>query len=397
MPRTPTAVCSVRRLKLNDGNAQHEYDHNMRIDIPENAHEDLMHLNRVFVDQPEGRPIAEYLDEEIYNLRLENPRPQKTRKDAVGTVAVTMRANNVFLKDGQPPEWFDLEGWVQDSINWADRTFNPPDHEIHFMDAENHEQTRKVQNIYSAVLHMDEANPHIHILLMPIDEKGHLNSHGTAAIRPYSQMQTDYHQAVEKYGLSRGTLHSPAKAKNISLYHENLERQMSQEAPEIIPGETIEAYRARATDAIRVCSSHMIEQDREHEKELNAAIAEKNRYVRQDYKLHSEINRIIGNGNGKDLDLELIRDMARDCEKYRSKYQKIEEAIRRYPDREFAGVMEADMQHLLQWIEEQERQEAERKADERERTRIEYEQEEDIEEREEYFEEERSKDEQEVR
>lgn len=61
------------------------------------------------------------------------------------------------------------------------------------------------ENIISAVVHLDETTPHMHLNLMPITSDGRLCSKQLFDKPQLQQLQTDFYEAVgKKYGLQRG-------------------------------------------------------------------------------------------------------------------------------------------------------------------------------------------------
>ena len=67
------------------------------------------------------------------------------------------------------------------------------------------------ENIISAVVHMDETNPHMHLNLIPVLE-GRLCSKLLFDRKALRELQTDFHKKVgEKWGLKRGKIGSKAE------------------------------------------------------------------------------------------------------------------------------------------------------------------------------------------
>ena len=69
-----------------------------------------------------------------------------------------------------------------------------------------------MENVISAVIHMDESTPHMHLNLVPITPDGRLCSKELFDKTKLRQLQTDFYNAVgKKYGLQRGKEGSQAK------------------------------------------------------------------------------------------------------------------------------------------------------------------------------------------
>ena len=74
------------------------------------------------------------------------------------------------------------------------------------------EERYGIENVISAVIHMDETTPHMHLNLVPITLDGRLCSKDLFDKSKLRQLQTDFYNAVgKKYGLERGKEGSQAK------------------------------------------------------------------------------------------------------------------------------------------------------------------------------------------
>ncbi len=104
------------------------------------------------------------------------------------------------------------------------------------------------ENIISAVVHMDETNPHIHLNLIPV-LNGRLCSKQLFDRKALRELQTDFHEKVgKKWGLKRGKIGSTAehletaefKAKKIiegaEQQAEETTRQARQQAEDYLQG-----------------------------------------------------------------------------------------------------------------------------------------------------------------
>ena len=67
------------------------------------------------------------------------------------------------------------------------------------------EERYGIENVISAVIHMDETTPHMHLNLMPVTKDGRLCSKQLFDKPQLQQLQTDFYEEVgKKYGLERG-------------------------------------------------------------------------------------------------------------------------------------------------------------------------------------------------
>ena len=192
--------------------------HIARTKMPPNAIPELTYLNEELVEYPEG--VADRT--EAINHRLEHA--GLTRK--IGTNQV--RIIRVMLTGTQEDmqhivqEGRRLKVWCADNLEWLRRTFG-------------------AENVVSAVLHMDEATPHIHAAVVPIvtGERRKVRKEQTdgpdkrkyrtkSASRPrlcaddvmsrvkLKEYQDTYAAAMAKYGLQRGI--DGSKARHVTTH-----------------------------------------------------------------------------------------------------------------------------------------------------------------------------------
>ena len=146
----------------------------------------------------------------------------------------------------------DLEEWTKRSMEWLHQTFD------HAGDGKS--------NVISAVLHMDESTPHIHAVIVPIDERGRLNaSRYTDGSRVFSEMHTSYAKTLEGLGLERGVKGSQAKETDIRKFYGEFQNYMT--PPEPLENETAEEYRERAMDDLTALRAASFREQKEREQE----------------------------------------------------------------------------------------------------------------------------------
>lgn len=196
--------------------------HIARTKMPPNAIPELTYLNEELVEFPEG--VADRT--EAINHRLEHA--GLTRK--IGTNQV--RVIRVMLTGTQEDmqrivQEGGLKAWCADNLEWLQKTFG-------------------VENVVSAVLHMDEATPHIHAAVVPIvtgerrkirekktDEPNKRKYRTKSAARPrlcaddvmsrvkLKEYQDTYAAAMTKYGLQRGIDGSKARHVTTQEFYRN--------------------------------------------------------------------------------------------------------------------------------------------------------------------------------
>lgn len=196
--------------------------HIARTKMPSNAISELTYLNEELVEFPEG--VADRT--EAINHRLEHA--GLTRKIGTNQVRVirvmltgTQEDMQCIVQEGR------LKAWCADNLAWLRKTFG-------------------AENVVSAVLHMDEATPHIHAAVVPIvtgerrkvqkkktDEPNKRKYRTKSAARPrlcaddvmsrvkLKEYQDTYAAAMSKYGLQRGIDGSKARHVTTQEFYRN--------------------------------------------------------------------------------------------------------------------------------------------------------------------------------
>jgi hypothetical protein len=106
------------------------------------------------------------------------------RKDAVKVVSALFTSDNDFFQDKSP---YEQRRFFENCYDWACIRFGK-------------------DNIFSAIVHMDEATPHLHLEFVPLTADGRLSAKAVLGGRTDLQrMQDDFCQKVGKpWGLARG-------------------------------------------------------------------------------------------------------------------------------------------------------------------------------------------------
>ena len=196
--------------------------HIARTKMPPNAVPELTYLNEELVEFPEG--VADRT--EAINHRLEHA--GLTRKIGTNQVRVirvmltgTQEDMQRIAQEGR------LKAWCADNLEWLRRTFG-------------------AENVVSAVLHMDEATPHIHAAVVPIvtgerrktrekqtNDPSKRKYRTKSAARPrlcaddvmsrvkLKEYQNTYAAAMAKYGLQRGIDGSKARHVTTQEFYRN--------------------------------------------------------------------------------------------------------------------------------------------------------------------------------
>lgn len=172
-------------------------EHNARKRETPNADPERLKANRFVVGEP-GLDLAQAVRERIGE--------QTIRKNAVLAVEGILSASPEYFRPGKAHEAgaYDpmrLEDWAEVSRQWLERKYG--------------------DRVVSAVLHLDEATPHIQFVLVPLDDTGKLNCRALfgGTRRTLSELQTDYAKAVAPLGIQRGLEGSRAKHQEVAKFY----------------------------------------------------------------------------------------------------------------------------------------------------------------------------------
>lgn len=165
--------------------------HNLRTIPVDNADEKKSKLN-VYQGASDFASLMGRMEKRFLEHNIE------PRKDAVQAVEFVLSASPEFWQGKTQQE---IQQWANANIAFFANKFNK-------------------QNLLSYALHQDETNPHIHLILTPITPDGRLSCKdllgGKAKL---SKLQTEYADAMKKFGLKRGIERSNAKHTTIKQFY----------------------------------------------------------------------------------------------------------------------------------------------------------------------------------
>lgn len=143
---------------------------------------------------------------------------QHIRKNAVLGVEMLLSASPAYFRPNQPEQagTYDntrLQNWQQATMGWLNEKYG--------------------NRVVSAIMHIDETTPHIHALLVPLDDKGKLNCRALfgGTRHTLSRLQTEYGEAVSSLGISRGIENSRATHQKVSQFYALTQGQTVPEVP----------------------------------------------------------------------------------------------------------------------------------------------------------------------
>lgn len=331
------------------------YLHDYRIYHVENADPMLRSENQYdALDRLHGRSYLDICEETIRELRMEGAITKTIRHDAVKGIDIFLS----FSREDQ--ERIDLDTWVQANIAWLRKEFNPPDRQITWTDPYTGQlKTKEIDNVVSVVVHMDEQTPHIHAFVVPIDDKGHLNSKYYLSNRQSMVDRQDrYAQEMAAFGLNRGERHSIATHVQRSVFYTKMLKAVEAELPAPLPGESALDYRERANDFYQTQqSNHLAEleaKDREIVVAQSAIYEERERLGEMQQELEKKERQFeqkidkMKDALGMDLsegDEAFTWELRRQIRAHR----RFSRALEDHPDREKAERMKKDYEEMVAW------------------------------------------------
>ena len=205
--------------------------HNYRLEETKNASLGLSYKNEELV-KLEYKDFNDAFKSKINELPYYDS--HRVRKDAVRAIEV------VLSYSPEADGTFDIDEWKKKSMEWI---------------REKYDLAPKAYgtNIISAVFHGDEARgPHIHAVIIPIDERGHLNAKRYMGnMYNLHQMKESYAEAMGEFGLVAGETryhNRPDYEKLQDLYRRTDDARAA--IPKPLPDELASDYFERSLDSI---------------------------------------------------------------------------------------------------------------------------------------------------
>ena len=200
------AICRINKLKANQTSAVN--GHNRREIAVPNSDPNGDHMTLV----GEGKSIPDLVADRIAEAGVRKP-----RKDAVHAVEVMLSASPEYFRPDNPGAWGEYDPTRLDA--WLART-------TQFL------EDRWGDRVVSVDLHLDEATPHVHAVMVPLVDKER-KLRGKDEYRSVTtlcakdlfdkqalrDLQTDYHAAVADCGLERGIKGSQAEHGTIKQFY----------------------------------------------------------------------------------------------------------------------------------------------------------------------------------
>ena len=260
------AVLRVAKIKTL-GNLASSAKHTFRQRETPNADPELRGANEVWIGPDSAEGMAAAWAERA---------PETIRKNAVHALEYLVTASPEALAAMSKDE---QDGYFARGLDWL---------------CQRHGEA----NVLSAVIHRDETTPHLTAMVIPLDERGHLNARSfTGGKVQLSAMQTSFAEAVSDWGIERGIHRSGARHVSIREYYAQVTTLPSRtlEIPEIERGgflgrgrESPEAYAERLREAAGHQYAHLQRNyDQRLQEASHALSAAKRTAVRQRINLAS--------------------------------------------------------------------------------------------------------------
>jgi Plasmid recombination enzyme len=192
----------VRIAKLKQSNLGGSGMHVSRGRVTPNADLSKLEDNQTLIHNDDrDLPLHEIVNTKIYST----PQRRKIRTDAVYAVEMLLTASPEYFRPDDPSKYGEyqpdkLADWEQATVKWLKQEYG--------------------NRIVRAELHLDEATPHIHAYLVPVDEAGQLNCRKLFGGRDKMfALQDSYAAATKHLGLERGIKGSIAEHTAVKDYY----------------------------------------------------------------------------------------------------------------------------------------------------------------------------------
>ena len=223
------------------GSLQTRHKHNFRNMKLRHVDLDMSYKNEELVSES-GDDYRTLWYRRIKEVELQTGKPVAVRKGAVLAYEVVTS----FSREAE----VDLEKWKEANIQWMKDTFG-------------------ADNVLSMELHMDETTPHIHAVVTPIDDRGHLCAKSfTGGRSKMFRLQSSYGKAMEPLGLSRAEMYSRSNKEDLGRFYKSVNKAAKSKAPEIEAGEKVDDYVSRVNKYIQDKEMEILFNHKKHQREL---------------------------------------------------------------------------------------------------------------------------------
>lgn len=290
--------------------------HCSREKMPKNADPEKATLNKSFINDKLSLP------ERFAKMT----KGQTVRKNAVMAVEVMMTASPDAMQS-----MTSLNDWVKENKKWLDREFGK-------------------SNVVRMYLHMDETTPHLHAVVIPLDEKGKLNCRSfLGGADKLTRLQDTYAKAMQPFNLERGVKGSKAHHKTVKEFYRAIEGAERKSLPEpnqevkkgIMGQKTVtegaEKYYTRANKAFKQQGMQIVDLQEKLRKEKahNKTVSVKERMEQAQQR----------------RDLEKMKQQVQELPAYRAKssaWDALEQGLNSLPDKTQAEKLKWQINGILE-------------------------------------------------
>lgn len=222
----PYAIARTKKLKKS--NLAGSESHTARLRDTPNADATKQNVRLIGAIDPE-----ENLQDLVLNKINQYTQKRKIRTDAVYCVELLLTASPEYFRPDDPTHagyWDEnaLNQWKDANIQWLQEAYG--------------------DRIVRAELHLDEATPHIHAYLVPLDDKGQLRAnHFFDGRQKMQAFQDSYHTAMAHLELNRGLKGSRAQHEEIKDFYRIVEEGLDLDTDKLSP----QQLQAKAADRDR--------------------------------------------------------------------------------------------------------------------------------------------------
>lgn len=250
---TNHAIFCLEKIK-DFGTLQRCHMHNFRKSPVENADPSKEHLNKELINHS-AMDYNELWKHKVKQIESNGGNVKKRKNSVIAYEIITTFSHGATV---------DLESWKVANVRWMKKTFGEG-------------------NILSMQLHMDEeGSPHIHTIVIPIDDNGHLNARAyTGGRAKMFNLHSSYAEAMEPFGLKRGTQYSVAKHENIRRFYAAVEEALDVDMPEIEPYDTITSYREKAQKKLEAERLKSLKEKYDLRKEIDSWRTKLNNFLKK--------------------------------------------------------------------------------------------------------------------
>jgi hypothetical protein len=193
-----TNYAIIRSEKLKSENISKACGHNTRKINVENALPGAAFKNETLIH------CGDYHQAVLNHVQKYAPNAQ-VRKTSVLAQEIVLSASAAYFRPDNPEKHGHYEQDLYE--HWRDETFD-------FL------KNRYGKNLISVEVHLDEATPHIHAVVVPITDDGRLSARDVFNKKELTNYHTDYAKACMTLGLERGVENSKAKHQKIQPFYE---------------------------------------------------------------------------------------------------------------------------------------------------------------------------------